>query len=121
MGRLTNLKPRLGVQRQRLERVGVGNRDRDRVAANPSRAWYNTKRWRELRQKVLIRDGYLCQKTGEILSGKYPAPNSPVVDHIRPHRGDEKLFWDIDNLQSVSKAYHDGDKQRIEKGGVVKL
>ena len=30
-----------------------------------------------------------------------------VVDHIRPHRGDAKLFWDRGNWQSLCKAHHD--------------
>ncbi len=49
--------------------------------------------------------------------GKYPAPKSPVVDHVRPHRGGPDLFWDEDNLQAVSKAYHDRVKQGIGKRG----
>lgn len=30
-----------------------------------------------------------------------------VVDHIIPHRGDEKLFWDEGNWQSLCKPCHD--------------
>jgi len=30
-----------------------------------------------------------------------------VVDHIIPHRGDEKLFWDRDNWQALCKRCHD--------------
>ena len=30
-----------------------------------------------------------------------------VVDHIVPHRGDKKLFWDQDNWQPLCKACHD--------------
>jgi 5-methylcytosine-specific restriction protein A len=40
-----------------------------------------------------------------------------VVDHILPHRGDEALFWAESNLQTVSKTYHDKEKQSIEKRG----
>lgn len=65
------------------------------------------------------RDGYICQQTGAALIGRHPAPNSPVVDHKRPHRGDPKLFWDEGNLQTVSKAYHDKVKQSLEKRGIV--
>ncbi|SMO99451.1 hypothetical protein SAMN06265173_1547 [Thalassovita litoralis] len=82
-----------------------------------SKNWLNTARWQRLRLRVLERDGYTCQKTGVLLSGKHPAPNSPVVDHIVPHRGDPGLFWDQSNLQSVSKAWHDSVKQSIEKRG----
>jgi len=30
-----------------------------------------------------------------------------VVDHIIPHRGDAKLFWDEANWQSLCKSCHD--------------
>ena len=65
---------------------------------------------------ILARDGYRCTQTGVMLIGKPPADNSPVVDHITPHRGDEALFWDANNLQSVSKRWHDTVKRGIERG-----
>lgn len=40
-----------------------------------------------------------------------------VVDHITPHRGDETLFWDQSNWQSLCKRHHDRDKQIME--GVI--
>lgn len=64
--------------------------------------------------QVLTRHLYTCQQTGVLLIGKHPAPNSPVVDHVVPHKGDEGLFWDLSNLQAVSKAYHDSDKRKME-------
>lgn len=64
---------------------------------------------------MLVRDLYTCQRTGVLLTGKAPAPHSPVVHHIIPHKGDEALFWDIRNLQAVSKAWHDSDGQAQEK------
>lgn len=90
-------------------------RHRQRDATQPWRAWYKTARWQRLRERVLIRDRYTCQKTGVLLVGRHPAPNSPVVDHIIPHRGDERLFWDENNLHAVSKAYHDSTKQSEER------
>jgi 5-methylcytosine-specific restriction protein A len=30
-----------------------------------------------------------------------------VVDHIVPHRGDERLAFDRDNLQGLCKSCHD--------------
>lgn len=42
-----------------------------------------------------------------------------VVDHIVPHRGDQKLFWDTSNWQALCKQCHDSDKQRLEKSGTV--
>jgi 5-methylcytosine-specific restriction endonuclease McrA len=38
-----------------------------------------------------------------------------VVDHIRPHRGDMKLFWDKLNHQALCAACHNSFKQSQEK------
>ena len=81
--------------------------------------WYKSARWKELRSKILKRDGWTCRKTGELLIGKYPAGNSPVVDHIRPHKWDPDLFWDEANLQAVSKEWHDSVKQSLEQRGMA--
>ena len=84
----------------------------------PWKAWYKTARWRALRHQVLVRDAYTCQRTGLLLGGKHPAPDSPVVNHKRPHRGDERLFWDPNNLETVSKAVHDSEIQREEQASL---
>lgn len=39
-----------------------------------------------------------------------------VVDHIVPHRGDRKLFWDRSNWQPLCKEHHDR-KTATEDGG----
>lgn len=41
-----------------------------------------------------------------------------VVDHVIPHKGDEELFFSSDNLASLCKRHHDGEVQRVERGGV---
>ena len=61
----------------------------------------------------------VCQQTGVLLIGGRTEPNSAVVDHIKPHRGDPDLFWDPENLQASSKAYHDKVKQSLEKRGLA--
>lgn len=109
------LPSRLGRGRSRLRRAS----SQANGAARRSTDWLNTSRWQKLRLRILERDGYVCRQTGVALIGAYPAPNSPVVDHIVPHRGDEALFWDEGNLQSVSKAWHDREKQSREKRGAV--
>lgn len=73
----------------------------------PWRAWYSTKAWQELRLRVFERDGYICQRTGLICAGKHPAPDSPTANHKVPHRGDPVLFWDEDNIETVTKQVHD--------------
>jgi 5-methylcytosine-specific restriction protein A len=35
-----------------------------------------------------------------------------VVDHIRPHRGDRRLFWDRANWQGLCKRCHDAKTAR---------
>lgn len=86
-----------------------------RRAYAPWRKWYNTQRWRDLRRMVLVRDGYKCRQTGALCTGRGNDAFAPVVDHIRPHRGDEALFWDPDNLQTVTKRWHDTVKQAQER------
>jgi len=112
--RLGGLPPVLGAaSKQDAQR----QRDQARDQKHKWRKLYSTKRWRTLRLEILDRDGWTCQQTGQLLTGKAPAPNSPVVDHIIPHRGDLALFWDPANLQAVTKGYHDSEKQRQEKSG----
>lgn len=118
---LRSLPPMLSRTPQPLARAPETEpeRHRRRDEEQPWRAWYRTAPWQKLRLYVLERDLYTCQATGVLLTGRHPAPNSPVVDHKRPHRGDPALFWDPANLQAVSKEYHDGEKQRQERAGLA--
>lgn len=43
-----------------------------------------------------------------------------VVDHIKPHRGDKVLFWDVNNWQSLCKHCHDSHKHTLEQSGYLK-
>jgi 5-methylcytosine-specific restriction endonuclease McrA len=118
MGRLAGRGrgSRLGKERKRLRVVVV---DSGEDKARRSKDYLNTARWQRLRLQILQRDGYVCQQTGVALVGKYPAPDSPVVDHKIPHRGDPDMFWDEENLQAVSKEWHDREKQSLEKRGLA--
>lgn len=40
-----------------------------------------------------------------------------VVDHVIPHRGDQRLFWDSRNWQSLCTNHHASDKQQQEHRG----
>ncbi|MQX46586.1 HNH endonuclease [Sinorhizobium medicae] len=97
--------------------VGYASDDADkkRRIFQPWRAWYNTAGWEDLRLAVFLRDKFTCQRTGELCTGTAPAPNSPVAHHKTPHRGNPKLFWDIDNIETVSKRVHDSEIQREEQ------
>lgn len=114
MGRLKTLAPRLTALGRPLRPAGSGE-DGQRRKTQPGAHLYCTARWQDVVERIRVRDNLRCRKTGVMLIGKYPAPNSPVVDHIIPHEGDETLFWDEDNLQLVSKAWHDAEKQRTER------
>ena len=39
-----------------------------------------------------------------------------VVDHIKPHKGDQHLFWDKNNWQPLCKYHHDR-KTVMQDGG----
>lgn len=73
----------------------------DRLRGGADARGYNA-RWRReradfLRQHPLCVE---CQKEGKLT----PAT---VVDHIAPHRGDQRLFWDHGNWQPLCKRHHD--------------
>lgn len=112
---LRTLKPRLSRMAPRLKAART-IRDAKYSPDAKVRGWYKSKRWQDLRDEVLVRDLYTCQQTGVLLSGGPNQPNSPVVDHVIPHHGDETLFWDKANCQAVSKEYHDGPKRSQEQG-----
>lgn len=114
--RLKALEPRVRTLPSRLgPPVGdVQAQGRARDARAPWRAWYKTKRWQALRLQVFVRDGFMCQRTGEMCIGRHPAPNSPVANHRVPHRGDPALFWDPANVETVTKAVHDSEIQAEE-------
>jgi len=58
-------------------------------------------RWRKARASFLQRNPLCaeCMRNGRIT----PAT---VVDHVIPHRGDEKLFWDESNWQALCASCH---------------
>jgi len=122
MGRLKALPPRISTLAPRLGHAQGDERavDRKREQAQDWRSWYRTKRWADLRRFVFVRDRYVCQRSGALAIGKHPAPNSPVANHKRPHRGDPVLFWDPENIETVTKEVHDGliqkDEQSIIQG-----
>ena len=61
-----------------------------------------TKRWQAARRRFLQLHP-LCVECER----KRNLTPATVVDHIIPHRGDETLFWDESNWQSLCKKCHD--------------
>ena len=62
------------------------------------------KHWRTHVQKVCQQ----CIKEGRVSPAE-------VVDHIIPHKGDMRLFWNEDNWQSLCTPCHNA-KSATEKG-----
>ena len=73
---------------------------------------YNTVRWHKLRLWKLTRDP-LCRYCLEI--GR--VTGADTVDHVKPHKGDTKLFWDSNNLQSLCSTCHNSVAQEKDKKG----
>ena len=61
---------------------------------------YNS-RWRRARKQYLQTHPLCveCMKDGRYVK-------ATVVDHIVPHRGDQKLFWDRSNWQGLCEHHH---------------
>ncbi len=71
------------------------------AAAQAGVALYATRKWKRWAKRFLARHP-MCMDCGD-LGVTQPATD---VDHIKPHRGDEKLFWDWNNLQGLCKPCH---------------
>lgn len=111
MPRVTGGPPRLSAAPRRLPATPGPRR------AESAARWRNSRRWWKLRAAILRRDGLVCQRTGIYCGGSYPAPDSPVAHHIVRPGESEALFFDPQNLQCVSKAWHDREGQAAEKTG----
>ena len=73
----------------------------DEGRGSSSRRGYGA-RWRKARLSHL-HSNPLCVECGR----KGFVVGAAVVDHIAPHRGNQELFWDKDNWQSLCKPCHD--------------
>lgn len=73
-----------------------------------------TRRWEKARETFLTQHPFckMCEEQGRVTA-------ATVVDHVVPHKGDQRLFWDTANWQALCKPHHDRTKQRMEKLGVV--
>lgn len=70
--------------------------------SRPFKYLYNTGRWKTLR-KQFLQNYPLCEEC----KAKGTVKAAVVVDHIKPHKGDERLFWDESNWQALCKECHD--------------
>lgn len=63
-------------------------------------------RWQAAAKQFLIEHPFCACGCGR---------RSDVVDHIIPHRGDQRLFWDRKNWQPLAATCHNSRKQRAER------
>ena len=84
---------------QRADRERKARNDANRPSARER--GYGTK-WQQARA------GYLISHPTCTMCGK-PAT---IVDHVTPHKGDDKLFWRRSNWQPLCVPCHSGKKQR---------
>jgi 5-methylcytosine-specific restriction enzyme A len=61
--------------------------------------------WRKARAGYLAQHP-ICLRCGDIAT---------VVDHIKPHKGDMTLFWDVGNWQPLCKTCH--DRKTVKEDG----
>ena len=76
---------------------------------------YDLRRWRR-ESRAFLRAHPLCtmcEAAGRVTLAS-------VVDHVKPHRGDEALFFDEQNWAPMCKSCHDGAKQEIENTGRIR-
>jgi len=91
---------------QKKEEVRIKDRYRGSAASRGYTHEWNkfSKRYRE--QNPLC---VMCEKEGKLVLAQ-------CVDHIIPHKGDQKLFWDLNNLQSLCHSHHSEKTAREDNG-----
>ena len=67
---------------------------------------YNSREWQRLSRQFLD-ENYICSECPSV---------SEHCDHIKPHGGNPKLFWDVRNWQALCASCH-GKKTRKEVFG----
>lgn len=118
MARLPTLKPQLKAAQPRLSAPkDEAGRNRFRDANTPGRGMMASRKWRGddngvggLRWHILKRDLFTCR----ICKRVHSDTRHLEADHIVPHKGDAKLFWDAANLWCVCGSCHATVCQAIE-------
>lgn len=82
----------------------------DRQRGSSAQRGY-TSRWYAAARRYLARHSLCveCRRQGRIVTAS-------VVDHVVPHKGDQRLFWDEGNWQPLCSMHH-SQKTAGEDGG----
>jgi 5-methylcytosine-specific restriction enzyme A len=83
----------------------------DKLRPSAARRGYGL-RWRRARAAFLAQHPVCatCKARGRVVA-------ATVVDHVVPHRGDQKLFWDQTNWAPACKPCHDAKTAREGRWG----
>ncbi len=99
------------VSKGRCEKHRLQHRKRQDETRQSSNARGYTSRWRAARKGYLSKHPLCvhCEAKGIVKAAN-------VVDHIVPHKGDMKRFWDRTNWQPLCTQHHN-IKTATEDGG----
>lgn len=103
---MKTLAPRVAVLGQRTPTIQAGGwRTSTQTSAQRGYGY----KWQQARERHLEAHPLcvMCEAEGVFTLGN-------VVDHKVPHRGDQALFWDRSNWQTLCSSHHSADKQREE-------
>ncbi|SEF71738.1 HNH endonuclease [Thauera chlorobenzoica] len=107
--KLTMLKPRVAtLKASPVRTITPGSWRGDKTSTGRGYGY----KWQQARARFLKAHPLCsyCQREGRITL-------ATVVDHIEPHRGDERLFWDQGNWMALCASCHSSVKQREEAKG----
>ncbi len=104
---LKQLRPRIGSAPDRLQSVSAESWRASTGGKTAARGYGS--RWQSARLGFLRAHPLcvLCETSGRITA-------ADTVDHVRPHLGDMRLFWDRANWQPLCRSCHSSTKQRAE-------
>lgn len=115
MARLATLAPRLSTIKPTLPTLQAQQDSPSRKDAQ-GRGLYDSRKWRgskpmsglawQVKRDAMFTCAMCARVHGE---------RDLVADHIVPHRGDGRLFWDRNNLQCLCKSCHDSTKQAQDR------
>ena len=76
---------------------------------------YDRQRWKR-RRAAFLQANPLCR----MCEAQGRTTLATVVDHVKPHKGDEALFFDEENWQGLCATDHSAAKQEIDKSGRIR-
>lgn len=127
MGRLKTIGARLSTLAPQLKTMAA---DSWRVSGMTSAERGYGYRWQKARAAYMVKHpfcAFCLRDVGidyhqdeeaiglECLDKGVDLPFANVVDHMIDHHGDDKVFWDSNNWQSLCFNHHNSEKQKGNK------